>query len=136
MNLRKTALATPAALAALALVGCGGGSDNNNQAAATSVQAGQTQTSKVLVDGVEIQKTTYRWYSVTDDKGSLSDQPLAKAADEANLPHVLITESIRTSGNSAAPANDELLAHRNTFYIKAHMYQNFDDGIIDMLGWI
>lgn len=104
MNLRKTALATPAALAALALVGCGGGSDNNNQAAATSVQAGQTQTSKVLVDGVEIQKTTYRWYSVTDDKGSLSDQPLAKAADEANLPHVLITESIRTSGNSAAPA--------------------------------
>lgn len=102
MNLRKNALMSPVALATLALVGCGGGSDNNTQAAAPNVQAGETQNSKILVDGTEVQKTVYRVYSVADNKGTLTDTPLANVSEEYSLPHVLITESI-TKSTSAAP---------------------------------
>lgn len=104
MKLRKSVLVTPVALATLALIGCGSGSDNNSQTSSRTPQAGDTQTSKVLVDGVEVQKTTYRVYSVADDKGNLSDIPLTNGADEKNLPHVLIAESVKNSTSGTVMA--------------------------------
>ena len=103
MKLRKTVLVTPVALATLALVGCGGGSDNNNQTAATPVQAGETLNSRVLLDGVEVQKTVYRVYNVADDKGTLSSTPLANVIEEQSLPHVLIVETTANTPNAAGP---------------------------------
>ena len=110
MKLRKNVLVTPVALATLALVGCGGGDNNNQTAAQPTVQAGQTQTSLVLVDGVEVEKTTYRWYSVADDKGTLTDVPLSKETDEVNLPHVLIAESIVISTPTVAASTNPSVA--------------------------
>lgn len=114
MRLRKRNLAAPVALATLALVGCGSGSDNNSQANSQPVKAGETQNSRIIVDGNEIQKTVYRVYSVADDQGSLSDVPLPNGTDEANRPHVLIAES--HSQANVAPAAAAASAVRSAAY--------------------
>ena len=83
------------------LVGCGGGSGSNSSSNTTEVQAGEVQTSSILVNGVEVQKTSYRVYSVSDNQGDLTDTPLANAEQEALLPKVLIADP---AGRIAAAA--------------------------------
>lgn len=93
-------------LATATLAACGGGSNNSTSAPTAQVaEAGQPVVNKILVDDVEVSKTTYKVYSVKDDVGTLSDTPLANEAEEKRLPHVLLLESQTGSSASALRAS-------------------------------
>ena len=77
-------------ISAAFIAGCGNG---NNTSASNPPQAGQPYTTAVLVDGVPVQQSNYRVYSVADDNGTLSDQPLADKTAEEARPHLLLKES-------------------------------------------
>jgi hypothetical protein len=93
------------------LVGCGGGSGSNSSSNTTEVQAGEVQTSSILVNGVEVQKTSYRVYSVSDNQGDLTDTPLANAEQEALLPKVLIADPVTSSSASGVSTSASSMAY-------------------------
>lgn len=94
MSHRQTKIAIPALLAAISLIGCGEGIvENTASNGQTPPKAGETYTTSILVDEKPISETTYTIYSVADDQGKLTDIPLADAAQEAQLPHVLVKKS-------------------------------------------
>lgn len=90
MRLKKLFIAISGILSAATLVSCGGGSGSSSpSAAAPAVAAGQEHIVSTLLDGEEVNTSTYTVFSVTDNLGSLTDQPVS-ANLEAALPHVLV----------------------------------------------
>lgn len=91
----KKILAYNTVLAAtISMIGCGGGSNNNNEAPTQTVQAqaGQPLIVSTLVDGVLVAEDTYKVYRVVDVEGTLSDKSLAKE-EEIRFPHVALLQS-------------------------------------------
>src|SRR5574343_1158239 len=90
----------PALIAAIGLIGCGdgtgtaGGQDNGSDK--PTPKAGEAYTTTVLVNDKPVHETSYMTYSVVDDNGKLTDQPLSNPAEEAQRPHVLIKQTIST----------------------------------------
>lgn len=86
----------PALIAAISLIGCGEGMPGGTAANGNTPpppKAGEIFTASILVDEKPFSETTYTIYSVADDQGKLTDIPLADAAQEAQLPHVLVKKS-------------------------------------------
>ena len=108
MKLRQICWVFPVAMASLAMIGCGSGSDNSNNAASANgtsnkAEAGQPYIVSTLVNDQKVSASTYKVYSVSDDQGTLSDKPLAQSEEE-KLPHVLILQSTSGSAPQAAIA--------------------------------
>jgi hypothetical protein len=102
MKLLNTILVAPISLATISLIGCGGGtSDTIGTPTTTRAEAGQPYILSTLVNEKEVSSTIYKVYSVRDDQGTLSDQPLSQNEEE-KLPHVLILQS--TTGDSSQGA--------------------------------
>lgn len=96
MSQHQVKFIIPALLAAISLIGCGEGTPGDTAANGNTPpppKAGETFTASILVDDKPISETTYTIYSVSDDQGKLTDIPLADAAQEAQLPHVLVKKS-------------------------------------------
>ncbi len=90
----------PALLTTISLIGCGDGTGTAGIPGTGSdkpaPKAGDTYTTTVLVNDKPVYETSYVTYSVVDDNGKLTDQPLSNSTEEAQRPHVLIKQTIST----------------------------------------
>ncbi len=97
-NHRKKLL-IPALLTTISLIGCGDGTGTGgpgNGSDKPAPKAGDSYTTTVLVNDKPVHETSYMTYSVADDNGKLTDQPLSNVTEEAQRPHVLIKQSVST----------------------------------------
>lgn len=97
MSHRQTKFAVPALLAAISLIGCGEGNlENSTGNGQTPPKAGEAYTTSILVNDKPVRETLYTIYSVADDQGTITNEPLPDATQEAQRPHLLIKQSTST----------------------------------------